>query len=170
MPPRLPKIDSPRTGAASPDGGVSGATGGDATLEGGVRGVKTGPACRSGGAASLGGASGAADFADIAGGAASLGFAAGGGALGASGAEPAPTRVRIGAVRGGGGGGKVAVAATGEESTARVSTSGAGALGFCFVEDASIHALSLPISSSSKLASAEPLPGMPALLQNSTSS
>src|SRR5262245_39926892 len=170
MPPRLPKIDSPRTGAASPDGGVSGATGGGVALDAGICGEETGAACRSGGAVSRGGASGVADFAEIAGGAASLGFAAGGGALGAGGAEPAPTRVRIGAVRGGGGGGKVAVAATGEERTARVSTRGAGALSFCFVDDVSIHALSLPISSSSKLASAEPLPGMPALLQNSTSS
>jgi hypothetical protein len=43
--------------------------------------------------------------------------------------EGALTRVLIGAVRGGGGGGNVAVAETGEESTAFVSTSGAGPLG-----------------------------------------
>src|SRR5262245_36060025 len=171
MPPRLPKIDSPRTGAVSLDGGAIGATGGGETLPAGASGDEGGAmVCRSGGGVSRGGASVAADFAEIVGGAVSLAFAAGGGAVGASGAEPAPTRVRIGAVRGGGGGGNVAVAATGEERTARVSTKGAGALGFCFVEDASIHALSLAISSSSKLASAEPLPGMPALLQNSTSS
>jgi hypothetical protein len=85
-------------------------------------------------------------------------------------AGPAPTRVRIGAVRGGGGGGNVAVAETGEDKTALVSTRGAGPLGCRFVDDASIHVFSLEISSSSKLASAEPLPGMPALLQNSTSS
>jgi hypothetical protein len=77
----------------------------------------------------------------------------------------------MGAVRCGGGGGKVAVEAeTGEESTAFVSTSGAGPLDFCLVADASIHDFSLETSSSSRLASAEPLPGMPALLQNSTSS
>jgi hypothetical protein len=62
------------------------------------------------------------------------------------------------------------VAETGEESTAFVSTSGAGPLGWRFVEDASIHVFSFDTSSSSRLASAEPLPGMPALLQNSTSS
>ena len=78
-------------------------------------------------------------------------------------------RVRMGAVRGGGGGGSVAVA-TGEESTAFVSTSGAGPLGCRLTVEASIQVLSLAISSSSRLASAEPLPGMPALLQNSTSS
>jgi hypothetical protein len=64
----------------------------------------------------------------------------------------------------------VAVAETGEERTALVSTRGAGPLGCRFVEDASIHVFSFATSSSSRLASAEPLPGMPALLQNSTSS
>jgi len=80
------------------------------------------------------------------------------------------SRVRIGAVRGGGGGGSVAVAETGDDRTAFVSTSGAGPLGCRLVDEASIQVLSLATSSSSKLASAEPLPGMPALLQNSTSS
>jgi hypothetical protein len=130
-----------------------------------------------GGVISGGGNSIVAALAAIVGGAGSAaiaGFAAGGG--GAGGAAVATetvagaTRVRVGAVRGGGGGGNVAVAATGEESTVLVSTSGAGPLGLVFVADASIHVLSLAISSSSRLASAEPLPGMPALLQNSTSS
>src|SRR4051812_47915213 len=171
MPPRFPKRDSPRTGAVSPLGGLAGATVGADPRAGNTCGGGSVPAaCAAGAAASRVGASVAADFAAIGGGAGSFVFAAGGGALGGGGVEGVLMRVRLGAVRGGGGGGSVAVAETGDESTARVSTSGAGALGFCFVEEASIHALSLPISSSSRLASAEPLPGMPALLQNSTSS
>src|SRR5436305_574220 len=96
------------------------------------------------------------------GGSASFGFA-GGGDGGAGGVMeivgPAAGRVRIdGPVRGGGGGGSVAVAETGEESTAFVSTSGAGPLGRLLVDEASIQVFSLATSSSSKLASAEPLP------------
>jgi hypothetical protein len=64
----------------------------------------------------------------------------------------------------------VAVLDTGVERTAFVSTSGAGPLACRFVADDSIQAFSLTTSSSSRLASAEPLPGMPAFVQNSTSS
>src|SRR5262245_47234367 len=86
MPPRLPKIDSPRTGAASLDGGAIGATGGGETLPAGASGDEGGAmVCRSGGGVSRGGASVAADFAEIVGGAVSLAFAAGGGAVGGEG-------------------------------------------------------------------------------------
>jgi len=123
------------------------------------------------GCAGAGGASTAGALAEIVGGGASIALAGGGGgAAGAKGATGGLTRGRMGAVRGGGGGGNVAVAETGEDSTARVSTRGAGALGCRFVDEASIHVLSLATSSSSRLASADPLPGMPALVQNSTSS
>jgi hypothetical protein len=69
-------------------------------------------------------------FATTVDGADSFAFGAGGlGAVGAIEIDGVLMRVLMGAVRGGGGGGSVAVAETGEERTALVSTSGAGALG-----------------------------------------
>src|SRR5262245_20049566 len=158
-------MDSPRTGAASVGAGGLSGTAGVVTRSAEIVGAAGGAGGWAGAGASVVGARAA-----TCGGAGS--FFAGGG-LGGGGAmeiEGVLTRARSGPVRGGGGGGKVAVAETGDDRTARVSTSGAGPLGWRLVLDASIHALSLAISSSSKLASAEPLPGMPALLQNSTSS
>jgi hypothetical protein len=73
-------------------------------------------------------------------------------------------------VRCGGGGGSTAVAATGDDRTALVSTNGAGPLGCRFVADASIQSFNLATSSSSRLASAEPFPVIPAFVQKSTSS
>ena len=98
-----------------------------------------------------------AAFAETAGGAGSTAFAGGAG-VGAGPAGGAVGRVRSGAGRGGGGGGNVAVPATGEERTAFVSTSGVGPLACRLALDASIQARSLTTSSSSRLASADPLP------------
>jgi len=174
---RRPNSESLRTGDASavPAPAIDGCIACRLTV-GGAEGRWVGAGAGGGaGGASLGGNSTVAALAEIVGCAGSpttVGFG-GGGAGGSNvltdGAAGA-TRVRIGAVRGGGGGGKVAVAETGEERTVFVSTRGTGPLGRAFVAEASIQALSLAISSSSRLASAEPLPGMPALLQNSTSS
>jgi len=131
-------------------------------------------ACVTGGG---GAASGA--FAEITGGAVSTtGASAGAAGAGAGAGEgdgvtgAAGRRMGLGRGGGGGGGGSVAVEEeTGDVSTALVSTK-AVPLGarLVAVPPASMKAFSLAISSSSKLASAEPLPGMPAFVQMSTSS